>query len=175
MPALTGPERALTAMNGGPLLAPAHLARGAAALSEGRHEDAFRALWPLFDEEDPAFHRFMRWPAALDLAEAGARGEHAAQAAEVMRELEEIAMRSEPPILRAGLACAQPLMSDDDHAEALFVAALERRVARVPVSTCADAVLIRPLAAPTAEKRRLACTPTPSDQPLRRLGSDSLE
>ncbi|HEY3945511.1 MAG TPA: LuxR C-terminal-related transcriptional regulator, partial [Solirubrobacteraceae bacterium] len=121
---LTGPERALTAMNGGPLLAPAHLARGAAALSEGRHEDAFRALWPLFDEEDPAFHRFMRWPAALDLAEAGARGEHAAQAAEVMRELEEIAMRSEPPILRAGLACAKPLMCDNDHADALFVAAL---------------------------------------------------
>ena len=121
---LTVPERALTAMNGGPLLAPAHLARGAAALSEGRHEDAFRALWPVFDEEDPAFHRFMRWPAALDLAEAGARGEHAAQAAEVMRELEEIAMRSGPPILRAGLACAKPLMSDDDHAEALFVAAL---------------------------------------------------
>src|SRR5271170_4719319 len=29
---LTGPERALTAMRGGPLLAPAHLARGAAAL-----------------------------------------------------------------------------------------------------------------------------------------------
>ena len=121
---LTGPERALTAMKGGPLLAPAHLARGAAALSEGRHDDAFRALWPVFDEDDPAFHRFMRWPAVLDLVEAGGRGEHAAQVAKVMGELEEIASRSEPPILRAGLACARPLMSDDDHAEALFVAAL---------------------------------------------------
>ena len=57
---LTGPERALTAMNGGPLLAPAHLARGAAALSEGRNDDAFHALWPVFDEGDPAYHRFMR-------------------------------------------------------------------------------------------------------------------
>ena len=121
---LTGPERALTAMNGGPLLAPAHLARGAAALGEGRHDDAFRALWPVFDEDDPAFHRFMRWPAVLDLVEAGGRGEHAAQVAKVMGELEEIARRSEPPILRAGLACARPLLSDDDHAEALFVAAL---------------------------------------------------
>ena len=42
----------------------------------------------------------------------------------VMGELEQIARRSEPPILRAGLACARPLLSDDDHAEAHFVAAL---------------------------------------------------
>ena len=39
-------------------------------------------------------------------------------------ELEQIARRCEPPILRAGLACARPLVSDDDHAEAHFVAAL---------------------------------------------------
>jgi len=121
---LTGPERALTAMKGGPLLAPAHLARGAAALSEGRHDDAFRALWPVFDEDDPAYHRFMRWPAVLDLVEAGGRGEHAAQVTKVTGELEQIASRSEPPILCAGLACARPLLSNDDHAEAHFVAAL---------------------------------------------------
>jgi len=121
---LTGPERALTAMKGGPLLAPAHLARGAAALGEGRHDDAFRALWPVFDEADPAYHRFMRWPAVLDLVEAGGRGEHAAQVTKVTGELEQIASRSEPPILCAGLACARPLLSNDDHAEAHFVAAL---------------------------------------------------
>jgi len=121
---LTGPEQTLTAMQGGPLLAPAHLARGAAALSEGRHDDAFRALWPVFDEDDPSYHRFMRWPAVLDLVEAGGRGEHAARVAKVMGELEEIASRSEPPILRAGLACARPLLSDGDRAEALFVTAL---------------------------------------------------
>jgi len=121
---LAGTERALTATNGGALLAPAHLARAAAALGQGRHDDAFRALWPVFDEDDPAYHRFMRWPAVLDLVEAGARGEHATRVMEVMRELEQIALRSEPPILRAGLACARPLLSDDDHAEAHFVAAL---------------------------------------------------
>jgi DNA-binding CsgD family transcriptional regulator len=121
---LTGPERALTAMNGGPLLAPAHLARGAAALGEGRHDEAFHALWPVFDAGDPAFHSFMRWPAVLDLVEAGGRGEHAAEVAKVTGELEEVARRSEPPILCAGLVCARPLVSDDDHAEALFAAAL---------------------------------------------------
>ena len=121
---LTGPERVLTAMNAGPMLAPAHLARGAAALGDGRHEDAFRALWPVFDEDNPAFHSFMRWPAVLDLVEAGARGEHATQVAKIASDLEEIAKHSEPPILLASLASARPLLSDDDQAEALFLAAL---------------------------------------------------
>jgi DNA-binding CsgD family transcriptional regulator len=129
---LAGPEQALLAMNGGPLLAPAHLARGAAALGDGRQEDAFRRLWPVFDENDPAFHRFMRWPAVLDLVEAGGRGEHAAQVAEVVRELEEVAARSEAPVLRAGLICARPLIAGDDHAEALFVAALGEDLASHP-------------------------------------------
>ena len=119
-------------MKGGPLLAPAHLARGAAALGEGRHEDAFRALWPVFDEDDPAYHRFMRWPAVLDFVEAGARGEHAADVTRVTGELEAIASRGEPPILRAGLACARPLLSEDDHAEALFVAALGEEFGTYP-------------------------------------------
>ena len=43
---LAEPERTLRAMNGGPLLAPAHLARGAAALGDGRHEEAFATCGP---------------------------------------------------------------------------------------------------------------------------------
>ena len=129
---LAGPERTLTAINGGPLLAPAHLARGAAALGEGRHDDAFRALWPVFNENDPAFHRFMRWPAVLDLVEAGGGDQHTAHITQVTGELEEIASRSQPPILCAGLACARPLLSDDNHAEALFVAALSESSGNYP-------------------------------------------
>ncbi len=108
-PLLAGPERTLRAMNGGPMLAPAHLARASAALGDGRHEDAFQHLWPVFDDSDPAFHRFLRWRAVLDLAEAGSHGEHAALVAGVIDELEEIARRSSPPILCANLACARPL------------------------------------------------------------------
>jgi ATP/maltotriose-dependent transcriptional regulator MalT len=123
---LRGPEQTLLAMKAGPLLAPAHLARGAAALGDGRHEEAFRHLWPIFDENDPAFHRFMRWPAVLDLVEAGARGEHAERVGRVTGELGDIAKQSGPPILRAALTCARPLTADDDHAEALFAAALDQ-------------------------------------------------
>jgi DNA-binding CsgD family transcriptional regulator len=118
------PERVLLATGGGPLLAPAHLARGADALGDGRHEDAFAHLWPVFDEAAPAFHRFMRWSALLDLVEAG-RDEHPEQVAAVVAELEEVAARAEPPYLLTALACARPLLATDDgEAEALFDAAL---------------------------------------------------
>jgi DNA-binding CsgD family transcriptional regulator len=121
---LARPERTLLAMNAGPMLAPAHLARAAAALGDGRHDDAFRSVWPIFDRGDKAFHRFMRWPAVLDLVEAAWRGSHSELVGEVMHELEHVAAVSAPPILCAGLACARPLLADDDHAEGLFLAAL---------------------------------------------------
>ena len=92
---------------------------------------SFRALWPVFDEDDPAFHRFMRWPAVLDLVEAGGRGAVRRPGREGHRlSSRRSRRRSEPPILRAGLACARPLMSDDEHAEALFVGGARRRVSR---------------------------------------------
>jgi DNA-binding CsgD family transcriptional regulator len=121
---IAGPERTLMAMNGGPLLAPAHLARGAAALGNGQYEEAFHQLWPVFDEADPAFHRFMRWPAVLDLVEAAGRSGHLEQAAAVIAELEVTAARSGPPLLLVLLACARPLLAGEQDAYALFEAAL---------------------------------------------------
>jgi DNA-binding CsgD family transcriptional regulator len=129
---LAGPERALLATNSGPMLAPAHIARAAAALGAGRHEDAFEHLWPVFDPKDPAFHRFFRWSSILDLVESGGRGEHAAEVAAVVQELEAIAARSAPPILCAGLAGARPLLASDDAAEALFLAAFDRDLTSYP-------------------------------------------
>jgi DNA-binding CsgD family transcriptional regulator len=119
-------------MKAGPLLAPAHLARGAAALGEGSHEAAFGHLWPVFDEDAQAFHRFMRWPAVLDLVEAGGRGEHAERVAAVIGELEAVAERSGPPILRTGLACARPLTAPDGEAGSLFLAALGQNLTGYP-------------------------------------------
>jgi DNA-binding CsgD family transcriptional regulator/tetratricopeptide (TPR) repeat protein len=121
---IAAPERALRSMRSGPLLAPVHLARGAAALGEGRYGEAFRHLWPVFDEPDPAFHRFMRWPAVLDLVESAARGGQLESVAGVMAELEAIGARSGPPLLLVLLACARPLLADDEDAEALFEVAL---------------------------------------------------
>jgi DNA-binding CsgD family transcriptional regulator len=129
---LAEPERALLAMKGGPLLATAHVARGAAAIGEGRHEEAFQHLWPVFDETDSAFHRFMRWPALLDLVEAAAGSGQTSRLTDVIADLEAISMYSEPPILRLNLACVRPLLAADDEAEPLFTAALAEDLAGYP-------------------------------------------
>lgn len=129
---LAQPERTLLAMKGGPLLAPAHLARGAEALGDGRHEEAFRHLWPVFDEGSAAFHRFMRWPAVLDLVEAAAGSGQTERLTDVLATLEAIAAHSDPLILRVGLACARPLAASDDEAEALFLTALEQNLSDFP-------------------------------------------
>jgi len=109
-----------------PLLATAHLARGAVALGEGRYDAAFEHLWPVFDEHDPVFHRFMRWPSVLDLVESAVRSGNAARITGVVAELEQIAGHTDPPILRAGLICAAPLLAADAEAEAHFRTALQQ-------------------------------------------------
>jgi DNA-binding CsgD family transcriptional regulator len=129
---LAEPERALLAMKGGPLLATAHLARAAAAMGDGRHEEAFQHLWPVFDETDSAFHRFMRWPALLDLVEAAAGCGQTGRLTDVIADLEAISTHSEPPMLRLNLACARPLLAADDQAEPLFTAALAQDLAGYP-------------------------------------------
>jgi DNA-binding CsgD family transcriptional regulator len=130
--ALAEPERALLAMKAGPLLATAHLARGAAAIGDGRHEDAFQDLWPVFDETDSAFQRFMRWPALLDLVEAAAGAGQNHRLTEVIADLEAVFIHSQPPILGLNLACAKPLLAADDQAEASFTAALAQDLAGYP-------------------------------------------
>ena len=126
------PERALLAIKGGPLLATAHLARGAAAIGDARHEDAFQHLWPVFDETDSAFHRFMRWSALLDLVEAAAGAAQTGRLTDVIADLEAISAHSGPPILRLSLACARPLLAAEDQAEHLFTSALAEDLAGYP-------------------------------------------
>jgi DNA-binding CsgD family transcriptional regulator len=121
---LASPEQMLVATDSGPMLAPAHMARAASALGDGRHDDAFRQLWPIFDESAAEFHRFMRWPVVLDLVEAGVNSGNSGRLTGVLLDLEEVARRAQPPILVAGLASARPLLADDREAEALFAVAL---------------------------------------------------
>ena len=130
---LARPERSGLAIRGGPLLAPAYIARAALALGDGRQDDAFRALWPVFDEKDEAFHRFMRWPTILDLVESAAGSGQGERVVAVIEDLEATARRSNPPILRAGLLCAKPLIASDLDAEALFEAALAQDLTANPL------------------------------------------
>jgi DNA-binding CsgD family transcriptional regulator len=129
---LAQPEWSGIAMNGGPLLATAHLARAAAALGEGRHQAAFVALWPVFDEKDAVFHRFMRWPSVLDLVEAATGSGQPDRVTAVMADLEAIATRSKPAILCAGLSCARPLLALDTAAGDLYDSALSQDLSGTP-------------------------------------------
>ena len=130
---LAQPEWSELAMNGGPLLATAHLARAAAALGEGRHDAAFLSLWPVFDEKNVVFHRFMRWPAVLDLVEAAAGSGQLDRVTPLIADLEAIATRSTPAILCAGLSSARPLMAPDAAAGDLYESALGQDMRRTPL------------------------------------------
>jgi DNA-binding CsgD family transcriptional regulator len=123
---LARPVRTLMATKSGPLLATAHLARGAAALGDGRHDDAFRHLWPVFDESDPAFHRFMRCSALLDLVEAAVGSGQTDKLTDVIAGLQVIATRSGAPFLEVVLTYARPLLAFDNDAETLFSDALRQ-------------------------------------------------
>ncbi len=129
---LAASERRVLSIKSTPLLTTAHLARGAAALGQGRKDDAFRHLLPVFDENDDAFHRYMRWSAIVDLAEAAAGSGHADSLLQVMTDLEQVALRSKAPLLCLGLACARPLVATDDDAASLFAAALANDLSQYP-------------------------------------------
>src|SRR5260370_30458999 len=63
---LAHPEMTPLTSKSGPLMATAHLARGAFAIGEGRYDAAFEHLWPVFDERDPVFHRSIPCPPVPD-------------------------------------------------------------------------------------------------------------
>jgi DNA-binding CsgD family transcriptional regulator/tetratricopeptide (TPR) repeat protein len=129
---LAASERKVRSIKSTPLLTMVHLARGAAALGEGRYDEAFRHLRPVFDEDSGVFHRFMRWNATLDIAEAAARSGHAESLVAVIADLEDVVTRSAPPALCLQLACARPLLAPDDAAERLFAAALSNDLSPYP-------------------------------------------
>ena len=174
-PEIAGPERTLRAMNGGPLLAPAHLARGAAALGDGRYGEAFDHLWPVFDEAHPAFHRFMRWPAVLDLVEAAAGGGHVEQAAGVMAELEAIAARSGPPLLLVLLSLRATADGRRRRRGRPVPGRARTGSVRLYVPAREDAVLFRHVGCAGSARHRVTRSPARSDRALRRPGRHSLE
>jgi hypothetical protein len=70
------------------------VARGSAALAQGRHADAFDHFQRLFEPGDPHYHPVHRCWAIGDLAEAAAHSGHRDQALAVLRELEPLALET---------------------------------------------------------------------------------
>jgi DNA-binding CsgD family transcriptional regulator len=125
-------ERVLLPMGAAPVLALVQLARGAGALTAGRHADAYDALQRIFDPSDIVSQPYVRHWAVADLVDAAVHSGHHDEARAAVRALEADAARARSPLLRVALAYARALLAEDDDAEARFQAALGADLAAWP-------------------------------------------
>ncbi|MFI6095637.1 LuxR C-terminal-related transcriptional regulator [Lentzea sp. NPDC051213] len=115
-------ERIGLAAGARPVLATVQLARGLAALGEGRYADAYAAIRRIHDPADPAYQLALRRYVLPELVEAATRSGNADEAGKIVEELN---AATDSPALATGLRYARALLARDDQAEALFLAALD--------------------------------------------------
>jgi DNA-binding CsgD family transcriptional regulator/tetratricopeptide (TPR) repeat protein len=126
-------DRVVFPMGAGFLVALAQIARGATALSRGRHADAFEHLRRLFDPADPAHHPVMCCWAIADLVEAGVQSGHHEAAQAIVDEFAPMAERVGASWMVACVRYARPLLAADEDAETLFRNALDSDIRRWPL------------------------------------------
>ncbi|MEV4355121.1 AAA family ATPase [Nonomuraea sp. NPDC049625] len=115
-----------------PVLATVQLARGLAALGEGRYADAFDHLRRMHDPADPAFHLALRCFSLAELADAAVHSGQGRAVAGIIEELEAVALTTPSPSLHADLRCARAVLADEAAAEPFFDAALGADLRRWP-------------------------------------------
>ncbi|MEA2284250.1 MAG: hypothetical protein QOJ21_293, partial [Solirubrobacteraceae bacterium] len=114
-------EELLLPTGASPMLSLVALARGAAALSDGRHDAAHDHLRRIFDPADSAFQPFIRGWAIADLAEAAMHTGAEDEARAAMLALQPLAGATTDALVNAGIRCAGVLLATgDEEAEALF-------------------------------------------------------
>lgn len=116
-----------------PVLAIALIARGAAALAQGRFEEALGHFRRVHDPADPAFQVALRLTAVGDLVDAATHCGRGESVVPIVAELEDIASVTPAPVLHAELRLARALLAGDDAAEALFDAALRADLTAWPL------------------------------------------
>jgi len=116
-----------------PVLATAAMARGLAALGQGRFEEAYGHFRRLHDPADPAFQVALRLTTLGDLVEAAVHCGRTEAVRPVVAELEQIAEVTPAPVLHADLRLARALIADDGDAEPLFAAALSADLTALPL------------------------------------------
>jgi DNA-binding CsgD family transcriptional regulator len=107
-----------------PVLATALMARGLAALGDGRFDESYGHFRRLHDPADPAFQFALRLTTLGDLADAAIHCGRTDHLRLVVAELAETAAQTPAPVLQADLRLARALLAADDEAEGLFEAAL---------------------------------------------------
>ena len=111
-------------VGGRAVLSKAQLARGSAALTAGRFEDAYSSLRRMFDPSDPAYHHGGRMWALAEYVEAAALSGHQAEASAVVHDAWSMTTTARTPWVLQALRFSSPFLADDDGAEAAFTAAL---------------------------------------------------
>jgi DNA-binding CsgD family transcriptional regulator len=115
-----------------PVLATVQLARGFAALGEGRYADAFDHLRRMHDPADPAFHLALRCFSLAELADAAVHSGQGRAVAGIIEELEAVALTTPSPSLHADLRYARAVLADEAAAGPFFDAALGADLRRWP-------------------------------------------
>jgi DNA-binding CsgD family transcriptional regulator len=105
-------------------------ARGTGWLTAGQYGRAYESLRRLFDPGDPCHHSTASFHGVMDLAEASVHADRRHDARSVIAGLEELTAMSSSTTLRVQLSYAKAILADDDHAEALFTAALSQDLNR---------------------------------------------
>ncbi|MGI5285447.1 ATP-binding protein [Nonomuraea polychroma] len=117
-------ERVALPAGARPVLATVQLARGLAALSEGRFDDAFAALSRILDPADPAYQLALRAYCLAELTEAAVRAGRTDTMRDILHDLEPLAASTPSPALHIGLRYARAVLAPNEEAEELFTAAL---------------------------------------------------
>ncbi|WP_158852678.1 ATP-binding protein [Saccharothrix deserti] len=117
-------ERVGLAAGARPVLATVQLARGLAALSEGRFDDAFADLSRLLDPTDPAYQLALRAYFVAELTDAAVRAGQTGAMRDILRDLERAAASTPSPALHIGLRYARAVLAPHEDAEELFTNAL---------------------------------------------------
>jgi ATP/maltotriose-dependent transcriptional regulator MalT len=125
-------ERVLLPTRAQPMLAMVQLARSATAIAAGRHQEAYDALRRTLDPSDIAHHDLIGSWGLIDYVEAAVHTGRRSEAETLLDDIERLGTATQSPLVLVGLACSRPLAAADEHAGALYAAALEHDLTSWP-------------------------------------------
>ncbi|MFE6555693.1 LuxR C-terminal-related transcriptional regulator [Streptomyces sp. NPDC057746] len=125
-------ERALLGNGAHTMLCLVRVARGVAALADGRYREAHDELDAVCDPSAIGYHPYVRFSVLAHLAEAGAYSDRHDQVAARILELEPIGATGASPLLRVHLHCAKALLATGKGAEQALRKALDANLTEWP-------------------------------------------
>jgi DNA-binding CsgD family transcriptional regulator len=117
-------ERLVLSSGASFLLAMLQMARGIAAISAGRHSEAFEHLQRLFVPADPAFNAGLQFFALADFVEAAVYSDRLQDARRVIDEMERVSAPAPVPWVETMLSYGKALVAANEETERYFLEGL---------------------------------------------------